>query len=362
MERFGDDLLGFVLKRVTDRRDRQSCSEVSRQWARVEGLTRASLRVLEPAFMPSFLPRFPNLVTLETGKRIPDFSLETVATTCPNLRTLNLNVHLNLMASREFEESELDDVSDNGLRAVAAGCRQLMNVTLRRRKGIADVGVIALARNARNLSVLDLSWCDSITNMALSAISMLSSLTVLCLQGCTLVTDLGLCYLAMGSSSRTLRKLDLSECHQITDTGVCMLSEMSGLQELNLAECGSAITDIGGVALAAVHSLARLDLSYIINLSDVTLFAVARNCRNLVKMNVAGCELITGEGIRSFSGHGSLEILVLVSCCNVSADDVEHTVLACRSLRYVGLDGALRGWMSSSVQEKLSQMCRIDWF
>ncbi|KAG1335311.1 F-box/LRR-repeat protein 2 [Cocos nucifera] len=357
MERLGDDMLGLVLKRITDRRDRKSCSEVSRQWTRVEGLTRTYLRALEPASMPSFLPRFPNLVTLETGKRIPDFSLEIVARTCPNLRTLNLNVHLNLTVAREFEDLALDDVSDNGLRAVAAGCQRLMNVTLRRRKGIGDVGVIALAGNARNLSVLDMSWCDSITNEALSAITTLSSLTVLCLQGCAMVTDLGLSYLAIGSSSRTIRKVDLSECDQITDAGVCMLSEMSCLQELNLAECGPAITDVGGVALSAVHSLTRLDLSWLINL-----FAVARNCRNLVKMNVTGCELITGEGIRSFSGHGSLEILVLVSCCNVSADDLEHTVLECRSLRYAGLDRALRGWMSSSAQEKLSQMCRIDWF
>ncbi|XP_073110721.1 uncharacterized protein [Elaeis guineensis] len=362
MERLGDDVLGLVMKRITDRTDRKSCSEVSKQWTRVEGLTRTYLRVLEPATMPSFLPRFPNLVTLETGKRIPDFSLEILARTCPNLRTLNLNVHLNLTVVREFEDLALDDVSDNGLRAVAAGCPRLMNVALRRRKGIGDVGVVALARNARNLSVLDLSWCDSITNEAICAIRTLSSLTVLCLQGCALVTDSGLSYLAIGSSSRTLRKLDLSECDQITDAGVCMLSEMSCLQELSLAECGPAITDVGGVAVSAVHSLTRLDFSWLINLSDVTLFAVARNCRNLVKLNVTGCELITGEGIRSFSGHGSLEILVLVSCCNISADDVEHTVLECRSLRYVGLDRALKGWMSSSVQEKLSQMCRIDWF
>lgn len=364
MDRLGDDVLGLVLKRVPDGRDRKSCAEVSRQWARMEGFTRASIRVLEPACLPSFLPKFPNLVTVETSKPIPDSSLEIVARTCPNLRTLNLNAHLKLMAFQELEEedSESDDVGDDGLHAVAARCPLLMSVTLRRRKGIGDAGVIALAENARNLSFLDVSWCVGITDEALGAISTLSFLTVLSLQGCALVTDLGLSYLASGSSSRTLRKLDLSECDQITDAGVRLLSKMSCLQELNLADCGPAITDAGGVAIAAIWSLRRLDLSWLINISDETLLAVAQNCRNLVKINVTGCELITGEGIRSFSGHGSLGILLLVSCYNVSANDVERTVLECRSLRYVGLDRTLRGWMPSSVQERLGQLCRIDWF
>nr|DAD26831.1 TPA_asm: hypothetical protein HUJ06_028299 [Nelumbo nucifera] len=281
MEKLGDDEIGLVLSRVFDLNDRKSCALVCKQWLRVEGLTRSSLRVLEPKLLHKFLPRFPNLATFGAGRGITDTDLEFVAQTCPNLRVLNLN--------------------------------------LRQTKRVLN------------------------------------------LQGCSLVTDWGLASLATGSSSRTLKKLVLAECDQITDVGVSLLQQMYQLEELNLAECGPKVTDVGGVAIAAIHTLERLDFSWLINISDVTLVAVAQNCCNLVEMDVTGCELITGAGIRAFSNHETLEVLVLASCYNVFGDDVEQTVVECQSLKYVGLDKGLRMWMPTVMQDNIRRFCILAW-
>ncbi|XP_068643490.1 uncharacterized protein [Aristolochia californica] len=360
MENFGDDELGLVLKNVSSEQDRKSCSEVCKNWLRVEGLTRMSLRVLEPEFLHSFLPRFPYLLTFNAGRGITDADLEFVARTCQNIEVLNLSLKQAERVMDEFEGLGSDNIGDDGLSAVAMKCPNLTSVALRRRKGIGDTGVIALIKFTQNLTIMDLSWCDRITDQALEAMATANFLQVLNLHGCCLVTDWGLVSLATGSSSRTLKILDVSECDQITDFGVSLLQHMSCIEELSLAECGPKVTDIGGVAIASIRCLRRLNLSWLFNMSDVTLLAISQNCEKLMALDVTGCD-ITGTGIRSFANHKSLEVLKLASCYSVSSDDIEQIIFECQNLKHVRLDRGLRGWMPISMQERLSRLCRIEW-
>eukprot|EP01018_Ginkgo_biloba_P013499 Gb_07301 [translate_table: standard] len=361
MDKISDDEVGLILKRVTNRTDRRACSQVCTQWRRVEGSTRTALRVLDPQLLHLFLPRYPNLFVLEAGRGITDSDLELIADTCPALQVLNLNLRQTVGFLDVFEESDIDTVSDEGICAIAAGCRDLRRVYLRRRKGVGNVGATALIKSASNLTHLDLSWCHGITDQALEAMGAAGSLQVLILHGCTLVTDWGLASLATGSSARTLKRLDLRECDQISDLGVTLLQQLSCLQVLNLAECGPRVTDTGGVALGAVYSLESINFSWLINISDVSLLTIAENCQNLKEINITGCELITGVGVRSFSQHKSLQVLILASCYNVFSDDIEQTVLECPTLLYLGLDKGLRRWIPDGLLERIQGRCRIEW-
>ncbi|KAG9449164.1 hypothetical protein H6P81_009129 [Aristolochia fimbriata] len=238
---------------------------------------------------------------------ITDAHLEFVARTCPNVEVLNLSLKQAERVMDEFERLGSDDIGDDGLCVVAMKCSNLTSVSLRRRKGIGDIGVIALIKFSQNLTVMNLAWCGKITDRALEAIAAANSLQVLNLHGCCLVTDWGLVSLATGSSSRTLKVLAVSECDRITDIGVSLLQHMSCIEELSLAECGPKVTDIGGVAVASILCLRRLNFSWLFNISDVTLLAVAQNCKKLVALDVTGCD-ITGTGIRSLANHESLEL------------------------------------------------------
>lgn len=359
MDKISDDEVGLILKRVTDREDRKACSQVCTQWRRVEGSTRTVLKVLDPQLLHSFLPRYPNLLALEAGRGIADSHLELIAETCPALQVVNLNLRQTESVLEVFE-SDIDTVTDEGICAIAAGCRDLRRVYLRRRKGVGNVGATALIKSS-NLTHLDLSWCHGITDQALEAIGAAGSLQVLILHGCTLVTDWGLASLSTGSSARTLKRLDLQECDQISDMGVSLLQQLSCLQVLNLAECGPRVTDTGGVALGAVSSLESINFSWLINISDISLVAIAENCHNLKEINVTGCELITGYGVRAFSQHKSLQVLILASCYNVYGDDIEQTVLECPSLLYLGLEKGLRYWIPDGLLERIPGHCQIKW-
>ncbi|KAF2283003.1 hypothetical protein GH714_043646 [Hevea brasiliensis] len=321
MSKLGDDEVASILNWVYDKEDRKSSSQVCKQWLRVEGQTRLSIRVLEPDLLCNFLPRFPNLLTFESPKLITDAHLDFIAQTCPKLEFLNLN----LKQSRStvnfdgFDESaDSDDFGNDGICAIANGCRKLTKVLLRRRKNVDNLGVIDLVHRAQSLTTLDLGRCGLIDDSSLEAIGRMNSIRVLNLEACSLITDRGLEFLAIGSSSRTLKKLVLAECDRVTDFGVTLLQRMHCLEELNLAECGPKLTDYTGFAIASIPSLKRLNVSWLINLSDLALVAIAENCTNLIALDLTGCEMITGAGVSALADHKCLEELVLASCYNIS--------------------------------------------
>ncbi|KAF7817120.1 F-box/LRR-repeat protein 4-like [Senna tora] len=362
MSRLGDDELGLILSFICDHNDRKSFSQVSKHWLRVEGLTRSSIRLLEPHSLPTLITRFPNLRKFESSKPISDHHLLILAQTCPKLELINLNFRLKHGMPDYFDEpSCFEDVGDDGMCALAAGCHRLFQVSLRRRKNIANAGIVSLSNSAKHLRHLDLSWCNLITDDALEAIGAAKSVAVLNLQGCSLITDFGLAYLALGSPSKSLKKLVLAECDRITDSGVCLLQKISGLEELNIAECGPKVTDTGCLAISEIQTLRKLNLSWMVNVSDTTVIALAEHSKKLETVDFTGCELISGAGFRAFANHGSLEVIVLASCYNICADDVEYTVLRCKSLRYAVLDKGLRMWISMAALDNISRFCELRW-
>lgn len=362
MSVLGFDELSLILQWVPEPNDRKSFSEVCKQWLRVEGLNRFAIRVLEPDLMRRFLPRFPNLAQFECSKLITDSDADFVSKTCSKIESLHLNYKQPRDACSDFgEASGVDDFGSDGLCALANGCPRILKVLLRRRKNVEDLGVMSLVERAKNLRTLDLGWCSLITDQSLEAIGRANCIRTLNLEGCSMISDSGLAYLANGSLARTLKKLVLAECDQITDSGASVLQLFCCLEELNIAECGPKVTDDGGIAIAAIKSLRKLNLAWLINVSDITLFALAENCENLVSIDLTGCELIRGAGIRAFENHSCLDSLVLADCYGVNVHDIEQTVLGCQSLRYIVLQKGLRMWMPEAMRENICRLCTVDW-
>ncbi|KAJ6382815.1 hypothetical protein OIU77_031274 [Salix suchowensis] len=339
MSELGDDELALIISWVIDQNDRKSFSQVCKQWLNVESQTRLSIRVFEPELLHKFLPRFPNLLTFECWKRITNNHLEIIATTCPKLEFLNLKQQ-SVESQNLVGFDDISDFDDVGVLAIANGCCKLCKVLFRRRMRVGNVGVISLVKCAQSLGVLDLGRCSLINDSSLEAIGCMNSIRALNLEGCSLITDKGLAF----SGNRVFFK-DIKE-------GMCCL------EELNLAECGPKVTDNGGMAVASIASLKRLNLSWLINVSDITLVAISENCRNLIALDLTGCEMITGAGIRAFGYHECLESLVLASCDNICGDDVDM-VLKCKSLRSIVLDKGLKMWISMRMQENISRIAEI---
>ncbi|PRQ34835.1 putative leucine-rich repeat domain, L domain-containing protein [Rosa chinensis] len=349
-----DDVVGLIANKVCEKDDRKSFSEVCKQWCRVEGLSRSSLEVFHnwPGLPLGALTRFPNVVVLEVKYVRTEADLEFIAQTCPRLESITVHSDIRI---------ESDDIvlGPKSLVALGNGCPQLSRVKLVGREAVGDSGVVALVHSARNLKALVLA-CDLwISDQALRAIGSASSISTLKLPGsrikdvelgvlangtssistlelvrCRKITDVGLGFLANGSISKTLKKLVLDGCNKITDSGVQLLRKMCSLERLDLSNCGSRITNAGGVAISAIQTLRELLLVNLQTVSNSTIVALAWNCPNLEILDLRGCQAVTGAGIRAFSGHKCLKRLVLLNLPfhNFNEADLESIALGCPSL------------------------------
>ncbi|PKU74654.1 hypothetical protein MA16_Dca004845 [Dendrobium catenatum] len=233
---------------------------------------------------------------------------------------------------------------DNNFRIIDYGISSLQLIYYLQELKLADCGPKVTdcgAQNCQNLMEIRLIGCEQIIGNGIRSFSGHQSLEELVLDsfynvsiddivhvvlGCLYLSHLRLhralkCWMPSSTQEQLTKLCDLFFLTLLlVDNNFRIL-----LQELKLADCGPKVTDCG-----------------------------AQNCQNLMEIRLIGCEQITGNGIRSFSGQQSLEDLVLDSFCNVSFDDIVHVVLGCLSLSHLRLHRALKCWMPSSTQEQLS--------
>jgi F-box/leucine-rich repeat protein 2/20 len=88
--------------------------------------------------------------------------------------------------------------------------------------GISDEGVAAIASGCRRLKVMNISYCESITDASLHSLALLRDLVQRELRACSRVTSVGISYIA--ASCKHLRELDVKRCTFIGDPGVLALS------------------------------------------------------------------------------------------------------------------------------------------
>ena len=57
-----------------------------------------------------------------------------------------------------------DNITDEGIRALATGCTQLQSLDISHCNNITDAGIELLATGLRQLQSLNITWCDNITD------------------------------------------------------------------------------------------------------------------------------------------------------------------------------------------------------
>ena len=181
------DLLGQVLDRVPERRDRKACRLVSRAFASAEAAHRRALRVLRREPLPRLLRAFPALERLD----------------------------LSACAS-------LDDASLAAALAVA-DLGTVREVCLARASGVGWRGLDALVAACPKLEVVDLSHCVGAGDREAAALAAAPGLKELNLGKCLGVTDMGLAKVAVGCPK--LEKLSFKWCREISDIGVDLLAK-----------------------------------------------------------------------------------------------------------------------------------------
>ncbi|GJX39143.1 ribonuclease H-like domain-containing protein [Tanacetum coccineum] len=231
--------------------------------------------------------------------------MKLLAQSCPKLRILGLALEKNLEPKVDYES----DFDDDGLCAVANACCQLESVSLSRRLHVGDVGVVSILRSSKNITSLDLGRCVKVTDESLKAIGEATRLRSLNLQGCYLITDLGLKYLATRDLKNSLMFLYFNECVKISDTGCC---------EAITGEALHAFADhptLSYLALYLCHNISwekvvsgSLVLSPIAEVVDLVLLGSSGGVLKLLE--VLDCNLDAGNPLHVHNSNNSSSILV----------------------------------------------------
>lgn len=237
MERLGNDELLSIFTHIRNPNDQVSFAQVSKQFLKVACHHLIKLHISFPDFLYYVLPESPNLISFTCSKPLSNAHMKFLAQSCPKLNYLKLGldqsfshhqVESKVTSSGSKSCSHLygkSDFDDDGLCSIANSCSNLGEVDLRKRLNVGDVAIVTLVRSSKFLIALDLWGCVNVTNKSLKAIGE-SNLRCLSLQGCHLITDLGLKYLVNGNVRNHLIEIVVAECKGITDAGIIDLKQM----------------------------------------------------------------------------------------------------------------------------------------
>ena len=249
------------------------------------------------------------------------------------------------------------DITDASLIAIARNCKELssLNVTWMyqfRPKNVTQDSINRIARECHGLTELHLNQHmyafmqrDDETNMHNFQHFQINDVIKNVTQEC-----------------RRLRKLHLIYTSGVNDLGIRgMAKHCQQLEELNLTGCVQ-ITDSGFKSIADhCQRLTSLVVSWCGSLTDVGLMYIAERCRKLKILNLDGCRMITDYGlIRAAENCVELLCLDISHCLNISQSGLELVVERSLVLRELRLKQCTQIFVHDII-DRAHKRCRIWW-
>ena len=189
---------------------------------------------------------------------------------------------------------------------------------------LSDNGLLQLS-NLHALEIARLDHCHAITGPGLQAFSSSHRLHSLSLAHCRRMTDDGIHRI---SHLLSIENISLEGCRCLTDQSLISLADMVGLRKLDLGQC-DLITDDGLVHLEDIDGLEELSLGWCSSVSDSGIDAITRPCsrsKRLRVLRLARCSKLTDTGVEYLGRLSVLEELDLNGCRRVSSQALGKTL------------------------------------
>ncbi|KAF6145981.1 hypothetical protein GIB67_033340 [Kingdonia uniflora] len=227
-------------------------------------------------------------VRLDGFSKVTDAGFISILHSCESLKTFEV---FNSDSLTDLTFHDLTDAPCSLIEVGLVSCRHITSETVEK---------FSLCKN---LVVFYLSGCKSVSDRWLKSVSALSRLTTLNLCRAN-VTDNGLSALCSGNAP--IASLCLRGCERVTDQGVALLFQ-------------------GGSTIST--TLTILDLGDIPNISDMSIFAIARYGLGVTDLCIKYCILVTDAALKALAskrrlidGSKPIQRLDLYKCTGLSLD------------------------------------------
>ena len=231
--------------------------------------------------------------------------------------------HLSTLTKLEYL-----DLSYNSTKISDAGVLFLTNLvnlnTLNLQ--VCQIRSLSFSESFINITSLNLTYCNKLSNHGFSSILCLNKLTDLELCNCELLTDEGLCHLSKMFELKSinfssckitslsflttlvnLKSLDLNNCTELTNQGFSSISHLTNLTNLNLSNSNN---NINLFYLSNLKNLTKLNLYS----SSCSQLSFLNNLVNITNLNLVMCNNLTDQYLNSISNLTNLELLSIYRC------------------------------------------------
>uniref|UniRef100_A0A2L2YRI9 Fbxl20, putative n=1 Tax=Parasteatoda tepidariorum TaxID=114398 RepID=A0A2L2YRI9_PARTP len=235
-------------------------------------------------------------------KNLTDKSCEKLVISCSSLVKLDIG-------SCQF--------TDKSLKAISKYCGNLEYINISWNDKITDDGVAALAQGCRILETFMCKGCSVISDAALQNLAFLCPYIKVINLGFMDITDETVT--CISNNCILLQHLCLENCRNLTDASLFALAKRcKNLKILEVARC-SKFTDDGFEALATnCPFLEKMDLEDCVLITDKTLNCLATGCPRLQVLSLSSCKLITDEGVNRLSqGACAISSLTMLALDNL---------------------------------------------
>lgn len=334
-----------------------------------------------------------HLNIVSPSARLTDVSMNAVADYCPSIKHLNLNSHqltdpsiINFsqkcVSTKHLNVSTCRSVTDASMTKLAKNCPSLEHIGVYR---LTNVFVLALSQYCPLLKHISGQSCRDLVDTSMIQLFQKCNITHLTICQCNKLTDAFINSLA--KSCRQLKHLNIGRkfdrdtfsirslgqhCHsllyldcsniQLEDESVLSIADSChSLQHLNLQNC-MRLTDASMLSIAhQCPSLEYLNVYFCFRLTDASIQSLAKNCQ-LKHITVSSCIEITGVSIIAIATHCPELISLDVSHCN-SLTDVSIVAVStgCKLLKYLNIKDciSLTDYVVGTCDEYFSSLLTI---
>ncbi|KAI0598820.1 hypothetical protein F4775DRAFT_160420 [Biscogniauxia sp. FL1348] len=279
---------------------------------RVERLTLANCKGLTDSGLIPLVRSNQHLLALDISGdiNITESSISTIAESCRKLQGLNI--------------SGCKNISNESLVQLAENCKYIKRLKLNDCDQLNDNAVVAFANHCPNILEIDLHQCTSIGNEPVTALlARGQSLRELRLANCDLIDDAAFLTLPSNKIYEHLRILDLTSCARLTDRAVEKIIDVAPrLRNLVLAKCGN-------ITNAAVYAISRLGknlhyvhLGHCRHITDDAVKHLVQCCNRIRYIDLGCCTHLTDDSVVRLATLPKLKRIGLVKCANITDESM----------------------------------------